>query len=406
MFGKLFKQAASQIASHAAGAISEATGVEAPAGLRGSAGSRDSGGVEFTGPFGHSVLVDGERAPFLRAPRPDPRLSAEALQYAERWYRIWDGAFQPHGPAVAAVRAGDAEAARRQLSAWRQAMAVAEQQQAALGDFQGGRSLLLAASVLSEQLDEMHAAVRAHLAARLGGDAEGAQDAALQATGVIADFLTERNGRLAEFFRDPSGAAARQAEDEAFAAAEAVRRVDEGAPELQPVDGIGLHDYVAASARLQAGAPAAQIAAALGVERPQLDRALHEWTERLRSHPMTVGVQYANLMNRPHPRLDATTPGGTADERGGPSPAQRLRTDRDFYIEAAAAMSAAGEAGIDGGGYLQEHYGVTIAEVAAAGTVWMSDMRNASALITLQQAKQAEIAARIAGPGAADDIEF
>ncbi len=120
--------------------------------------------------------------------------------------------------------------------------------------------------------------------------------------------------------------------------------------------------------------------------------------------PMTVGMEYANLMSRPHPKFDAAGSAG-----GAPSNAARLSTDRDFYIECAAAAAAATEAGLDAGGYLESNYGVTVAQVGSAGVNWMMDLRNADSLITLQQAKQREIAARIAsqtGPGIADDIQF
>ena len=64
--------------------------------------------------------------------------------------------------------------------------------------------------------------------------------------------------------------------------------------------------------------------------------------------PMTVGMEYANLMSRPHPKFDAAGSAG-----GAPSNAARLSTDRDFYIECAAAAAAATEAGLDAGGYLE-----------------------------------------------------
>ena len=50
-----------------------------------------------------------------------------------------------------------------------------------------------------------------------------------------------------------------------------------------------------------------------------------------------------------------------------------------------------------------------IAEAGAAGVTWMSDFTQAGELTTLIQSRQAEIAkeiAQLAGPGAADDIEF
>ena len=72
-------------------------------------------------------------------------------------------------------------------------------------------------------------------------------------------------------------------------------------------------------------------------------------------------------------------------------------------------MAAVTEAGQSAETYLERNYRVTVAEVASAGTAWMSDMRNVGTLMTLQQEKQKEIAAKLQaeiGPGLADDIQF
>ncbi|MDO4242872.1 MAG: hypothetical protein Q4C85_03805 [Actinomyces sp.] len=148
-----------------------------------------------------------------------------------------------------------------------------------------------------------------------------------------------------------------------------------------------VQEYI--GARLQAG--------------PSEDLAF-EAIERVLSIHMTMNESLATFY---------ADPTGAAAAAGGDpaagSQASRLKTDRDFYVECAAVMAAAQEAGVDPSGYLESNYQVTSTQVAGAGVQWMQDLRNASQLITLQQAKQKEFAAVFAqqmGPGIADDIVF
>lgn len=351
-------------------------------------------------PYSLEMMLDYDDARDLSRPLPPPGLEPAAAQYAETWYTTWATVRDGHIAPVSTLEQGDVAGAQQALAQWEAAIREAEVAQARLGDFRGSRHLVLANTNVHEALDSMVEHVRDYIGVRISG--QDASEQAGEAIGQVVFIHTTMNNALLGFYADPSGAAAKAAEDAAFAPIEAMRNFGQDGPEMQPIQGVSLHDYVAGSAKLHAGMSADELAARLGVERPQWDQAAAEWLTRIQNYPMSVGQQYGALMSQPHPKLDAA-PGG------GASNAARLSSDRDFYIECAAAMAAAAEAGIDAGGYLETNYQVTTQQVAGAGVTWMSDLRNVDSLITLQQAKQREIAAKIAaqsGPGIADDIQF
>lgn len=397
MLGNFFnkaKDAASQVAGAATSAANAVRGVE------------EVDWIRHAFPYNYTVSMFPEDSINLRRPEPPLGMDPAAVQYANQWYSIWESVRDGHMGPVSAIENGDVPGASMALAQWRQQIQAAATESARLGDFNGNRTLVLGDNDMHESLEAMVALVEEYIGERLNGEAT--EDTATDAIGYVISVHTAMNNALGAFYADPSGAAARAAEDAAFAPLEAMRQqVDPNAPELAPIEGISLHDYVAGAAKMQAGMNSDQICQALGVERPQWDRACTQWMQRIQQYPMSVGMQYGTLMGQPHPVLDMATAGGGGALSG--SQAARLNTDRDFYIECAAAMAAATEAGRVAETYLEQNYRVTTAEVASAGTAWMSDMRNASSLITLQQAKQQEIAATLraeTGPGLADDIQF
>ncbi|MDO5097672.1 MAG: hypothetical protein Q4D85_02865 [Corynebacterium sp.] len=229
--------------------------------------------------------------------------------------------------------------------------------------------------------------------------------------GTYNDALWERHAEIAQ--SQPEDESAGFDENMVFTGQEAefqaytqmFASVDTSAPELQPIAGITLHDYVAASALMHGGTSANTIAERLGVERPQWDEAAAGWLQRITDYPMSVGMQYTTLMHEPHPVLSGDGAGGTTSG----SNAEKLNSDRDFFCEVYAAMLAVGEFGEDADGYVQEHYGVTMAEASAAGTRWMSDPRHMTQVMSIVQRRQEEITEDLRkefGGGIADDIEF
>ncbi|VEG28433.1 DUF6620 family protein [Actinomyces howellii] len=432
MFGKMFKKAtdaASQVAGSTEVELSEETGeaevgvsvsgrglASAARGLGGAArrmsnavrGVEEVDWIHHAFPYSYELELFDEDARDIRRPQPPAGLDPAAFQYADTWYNIWAPVRDGHITPVSAVEAGDVAGANAAVVQWQQDIEAANTAQAQLGDFRGARTLVLANSDVYETLGAMVSLVREYIGARLqGGPSE---DLAFEAIERVLSIHMTMNESLASFYADPTGAAAQAAEDAAFAPIEAMRQSmmgDPSAPELQPINGVSLHDYVAGSAKINEGWSNEQVAAVLGVERPQWEQANAGWVERMQTHMMTVGMQYSSLMSTPHPLFEAAAAAGAGPGAG--SQASRLKTDRDFYIECAAVMAAAQEAGVDPSGYLEANYQVTTTQVAGAGVQWMQDLRNADQLITLQQAKQREFASVFAqqmGPGIADDIVF
>mgnify|MGYP007076351974 CR=1 FL=1 len=268
-------------------------------------------------PYSLEMLMDVDEARDLSRPRPPAGLDPAAVQYADAWYGIWARVRDGHVAPVQAVEAGDVAGAQQALAQWEAQLEQADVEQARLGEFRGNRHLVLANSDIRTTLGAVVEEVREYIGLRISG-----RDAMEHATGAITRVVsihTSMNNALLGFYQDPSGAAARAAENAAFAPIEAMRQVNPAAPELQPVLGVSLHDWVAASAKMHAGVPGDEIARILGVERPQWDQASAEWIQRVQMFPMTVGMEYANLMSRPHPKFDAAGSAG-----GAPSNAARL----------------------------------------------------------------------------------
>jgi len=397
---------------------SKETGVPNPDGS--TFGYRPNGELFFVHPFSVAITgeflhdsFDEEALAWLPKPQPPAGFPADAYEYADKWLDLWERALEPQFEFYEQIDTNKSvPGAQDALERWEGVLRAIDTEATQLGDFKGARNLVLGNSDMHESVDTYIEVSRDYLAKRIDWDSldqEDKQEIIYDCIGTLFGFYTRRNEILAGFYQDPSGQAARQAEEEAFAPLMAMRNVDTSAPELQPIAGVSLHDFVAGSQRLHANAPIEEITTILGIERPQWDQAAAEWQHRIGTHPMTVGVEYSNLMSQPHPLFSGAAGAGSSQTGQAGNNSARLSTDRNFYVEVAAAMGAAGEAGIDTDGYLHEHYGVSIAEAGAAGVTWMSDITQAGDLTTLIRSRQAEIAkeiAQLAGPGAADDIEF
>lgn len=369
--------------------------------------------------------LDAEEMARLRYPQAPADLPAGAAQYAQAWYQPWSALIDGHVDIARAAEAGDLPSAQQLLYRWEQGIGQAQVTVHQLGDFNGSRALSAVVGDVYEAFDMVADALREYMDVRSQG--RRTDDAVEEVHKSIIGLHLSIHGPIVDFFADPSGAAMAQAEQAAFGDINAMisgAGADTSGPEFAPVQGVSLHDYVAGSQRMHEGTSADVICSLLGVERPMWDAASAEWMRRMtETHPMTVGMQYRSLSTTPHPVLTpeaCAAAGGAASALPGGDNSARLSTDMSFYIEASAAMQAAAEAGIDGGGYLESTYGVTVMQVATAGGAWMSDMRNADRILTLQEAKKKEIFTQLTGysadtaPGAlpdgvediAADIEF
>ena len=238
----------------------------------------------------------------LKRPEPPVGTDPAAVQYANQWYAIWESVRDGHMAPVSAIENGDVPGASSALAQWRQQIEAAATETARLGDFNGNRILVASDDEVHQALEGLVSLVEEYVGQRLNG--EVTEDTATDAIGYVIGVHTTMNDAMQAFYNDPTGAGYRAVEDAAFAPLEAMRQqVNPNAPELAPIEGISLHDYVAGAAKMHTGMNADQICQVLGVERPQWERACKGWMERVQQHPMSVGMQYSTLMSQPHPLL-------------------------------------------------------------------------------------------------------
>lgn len=355
----------------------------------------------FSRPMDHGL--PGDELALLQYPQAPAALPPGAADYARAWWQPWGGLLDGHVEIARAIEAGDAAGAQQLLYRWEQGIKHATTSCHQLGDFNGARTLSAAIDEVSSAFEQVCDGLREFMSARSMG--RGTEDIVESAQASIVNMHVALNRPVAAFLADPSGSATAQAEAAAYGELAAMMQgagVDTSGPEFAPVQGVTFHDYVAGSQRIQEGVSADVVASLLGVERPMWDAAASEWLDRMtRTHPMSVGMQYTSLSQTPHPRLSAeacaAAGGGASGLPAGVDGSGRLRSDMDFYIEAAAAGQAAAQAGIDAGGYLESNYGVTIMQVSNAGIAWMSDPANISRITTLQEARAKEIYTSITG---------
>jgi len=184
---------------------------------------------------------------------------------------------------------------------------------------------------------------------------------------------------------------------------------------LQPVHGITLQDYSAASGKMAAGVSVADICNALGVELPIWDEASTVWVSRMQQDStftvITYFGQYFAEADQ-HPKLGGLTAGALSAE--GEANLAQLKSDRYFYEELCGARQAAYEYGLDGAQWIQDNYGINLGDFQAVAMQWMNVRNNESSEDILHYAdymreKQKAYAAKFAaeqGGNVADDVEF
>ncbi|MGI9527334.1 MAG: DUF6620 family protein, partial [Weeksellaceae bacterium] len=149
-----------------------------------------------------------------------------------------------------------------------------------------------------------------------------------------------------------------------------VQEHDPNNPFLQPIHGISIEDYAAASAKMANGMTEDEVAKALGVERPQWDEANQLWQQRMQQDTdMTViglfGQYFAMADN--HPKFqDVESSSFETNEEN----LARIKEDPEFHFELTAAMQAAYNYGIDGAQWLTDNYGLSLGEFQSVAMQW------------------------------------
>lgn len=184
---------------------------------------------------------------------------------------------------------------------------------------------------------------------------------------------------------------------------------DPNNPMLQPVHGISLEDYAAASSKMASGMNENEVSKALGVERPQWDEANQMWQQRMQQDTqMTVvglfGQYFATAEN--HPKFQ-----NLSEDSSSPINQEnlaRIKEDPEFYFELTGAMQAAYNQGMDGAQWLRETHGLSIGEFQTVAMKWASSPIYAAMIPFIEQ-KTKEYGAKFAkesGGNIADDVTF
>ncbi len=188
-------------------------------------------------------------------------------------------------------------------------------------------------------------------------------------------------------------------------------------PLLQPVHGISLQDYAAASSQMANGVDTDHICKALGIELPLWEEASAIWVSRMQEDQtfevVTLFGQYFGDANS-HPKLGNMA--AAAISADGHANLQKMSADQYFFEELNGARQAAYEYGLDGAQWIQDNFGIPLGEFQNVAMHWM-EKRNAEEpgydamrhFLDYREAKQAEYAGKFAaeqGGNVADDINF
>jgi hypothetical protein len=186
-------------------------------------------------------------------------------------------------------------------------------------------------------------------------------------------------------------------------------------PLLAPIHGVSLKDYGAMCALIANGVPQADVLRAMGLETPIFDEVNELWVARMQEDSdFTVTTLFGQYFGeaKSHPmlgNLQAAPNAQSADTL------ERLRADRWFYGELAAAREAAYESGRDGAQWMLDTHGIALADFQAVAMVHMAalnadeDPEVLMGFVDYQQAQKRRYAAKFSaehGGGIADDVQF
>lgn len=186
-------------------------------------------------------------------------------------------------------------------------------------------------------------------------------------------------------------------------------------PLLAPIHGVSLKDYAAVAQKISAGIDQAAVIDALGLEPAVWEEVNTLWVKRMQEDgTFTVTTLYGQyfMEGASHPKLDHLQP---QVSEAGKAHLGKIKTDRYYYEELAAAREAAYEYGLDGAQWILDHYGINLGDFQSVAMQWMNaqnqsgDTNEILHFVNYHQEKKKEYAARFAkeqGGNVADDVEF
>jgi len=196
-------------------------------------------------------------------------------------------------------------------------------------------------------------------------------------------------------------------------------KADEGNPLLEPIHGISLNDYAAIAMNL-ANYPEEKLFGAFGIDQAIWQEVNTLWPKRMQEDStFTVVNLYSEaFMNAgQNPKLLAlqNDSGATNPTAGNTDNLNRLKTEKDFYLELEAARTVAYQYGIDGAQWILEEFGIDLMDFQSVAMQWMTkrnqnysteDMRRDHDFQEEVKAHYQERFAQEQGGNIADDVEF
>lgn len=185
-------------------------------------------------------------------------------------------------------------------------------------------------------------------------------------------------------------------------------------PLLEPIHGVSLQDYAAVSAKMAAGIDQAEICKTLGIEQAVFEEASALWIARMQEDSTfevtTLFGQYFGDADN-HPKLSGLK---AEVSQEGMANLEKMKTDRYFYEELNGARQAAYAYGYDGAQWIQDNFGINLADFQSAAMHWMpvtsnEEFETMRVYGDYRQQKQDEYAQKFAaeqGGNVADDVAF
>lgn len=196
-------------------------------------------------------------------------------------------------------------------------------------------------------------------------------------------------------------------------------KADEGNPLLQPIHGISLNDYAAIAMNIS-NFPADKLFGAFGIDQAIWEEVNTLWPKRMQEDStFTVvnlyGEAFMNASQNPKLLALQNEAGSATPASGNTENLNRLKTEKEFYLELEAARVVAYEYGIDGAQWILEEFGIDLKDFQAVAMEWMmkrnqnhntEDMRRDHDFQEQIKLYYKERFANEQGGNIADDIEF
>ncbi|MDR2566070.1 MAG: hypothetical protein LBC97_08440 [Bifidobacteriaceae bacterium] len=185
---------------------------------------------------------------------------------------------------------------------------------------------------------------------------------------------------------------------------------------LEPIHGISFQDWAEMTRVVATGVPVETVNQAMGIDGAIWDEVNTLWTQRMAEDSTfemvtLLGQHWQGAIANPKLKPLLTPKSPAAAEN-----IAKLKSDRLFYIELAAARDAAYSQGLDGAQWIADNYGVSLGEFQEIAMDYMAQRTNGQESpeetaryfqyqLEMKTRYEQQFAAEVGG-NLADDIDF